>query len=60
MSLTTRRFGAAPLFDVLSVGAVDVDNQHASFSNTGTGLDISAPVVLVLSSYPIGTGSDRA
>jgi len=43
---------------VLSVGAVDVNNQHASFSNTGTGLDMSAPGVLVLSSYPVGTGSE--
>lgn len=43
---------------VLSVGAVDVNNAHASFSNIGSGLDISAPGVLVLSSYPIGTGSE--
>ena len=45
---------------VLSVGAVDVNNAHASFSNTGTGLDISAPGVLVLSSYPVGTGSEAS
>lgn len=43
---------------VLSVGAVDVNNAHASFSNIGSGLDISAPGVLVLSSYPIGTGAE--
>jgi subtilisin family serine protease len=45
---------------VLSVGAVDVSNAHASFSNTGAGLDISAPGVLVLSSYPAGTGSEAS
>jgi serine protease len=43
---------------VLSVGAVDVNNQHASFSNVGAGLDISAPGVAVLSSVPAGTGSE--
>jgi subtilisin family serine protease len=45
---------------VLSVGAVDVNNQHASFSNTGSGLDISAPGVLVLSSVPGGQGSESS
>ena len=45
---------------VLSVGAVDVNGAHASFSNTGTGLDISAPGVLVLSSVPSGTGSESS
>jgi serine protease len=45
---------------VLSVGAVDVNNARASFSNTGTGLDISAPGVLVLSSVPNGTGSEAS
>lgn len=45
---------------VLSVGAVDVNNVHASFSNTGNGLDISAPGVLVLSSVPAGQGSEAS
>ena len=36
----------------LAVGAVDVNNRHASFSNTGSGIDIVAPGVLVLSSVP--------
>jgi len=36
----------------LAVGAVDANNVHASFSNTGTGIDISGPGVLVLSSVP--------
>ena len=41
---------------VLSVGAVDRANQHASFSNTGQGLDVVGPGVEVLSSLPRGTG----
>ena len=45
---------------MLSVGAVDVNNDHASFSNTGTGIDLSAPGVLVLSSVPTGTGSEAS
>ena len=45
---------------VLSVGAVDRDSVHASFSNTGTGLDISAPGVGVLSSVPAGQGRDAS
>ncbi len=36
----------------IAVGAVDANNAHASWSNTGTGLDISAPGVSVLSSVP--------
>lgn len=45
---------------VLSVGAVDRNNSHASFSNTGNNLDLSAPGVDILSSVPIGTGSDSS
>lgn len=45
---------------VLSVGAVDRNNNHASFSNTGINLDISAPGVDVLSSVPNGTGSNSS
>jgi serine protease len=45
---------------VVSVGAVDVSNAHAAFSNTGAGLDLSAPGVLVLSSVPAGTGSEAS
>ena len=37
---------------VVSVAAVDVNNTIASFSNTGQGLDLAAPGVLVLSSVP--------
>ncbi len=43
---------------VISVGAVDVNNNHASFSNTGKGLDLSAPGVDVLSSVPTGSGRE--
>lgn len=44
----------------LAVGAVDVNNAHASFSNTGTGIDISGPGVMVLSSVPGGHGSESS
>lgn len=43
-----------------SVGAVDVNNAHASFSNTGRGIDISAPGVMILSSVPAGTGHEAS
>ena len=42
--------------EVMSVGAVDVDDNLADFSNTGRGLDIVAPGVGVLSSVPMGEG----
>jgi subtilisin family serine protease len=45
---------------VVSVGAVDRDDQLASFSNTGKGLDLSAPGVDVLSSVPAGQGSEAS
>ena len=44
----------------IAVGAVDVNNVHASFSNTGSGLDVSAPGVAVLSSVPIGKGFEAS
>ena len=37
-----------------------MNNAHADFSNTGTGIDISGPGVLVLSSVPGGTGSESS
>ena len=43
---------------VLSVGAVDSNNAIADFSNYGNNLDLVAPGVNVLSSVPIGTGSE--
>ncbi len=45
---------------VLSVAAVDVNNTIASFSNTGRGLDLSGPGVLVLSSVPHGYGFEAS
>jgi subtilisin family serine protease len=43
---------------VLTVGAVDVNNQLASFSNTGAQLDVVAPGVDNLSSFPQTEGRD--
>ena len=43
---------------VVSVGAVDRNNQLASFSNTGAQLDLVAPGVNNLSSFPAGQGRD--
>lgn len=42
----------------IAVGAVDVNNALASFSNTGKNIDVVAPGVGILSSVPIGTGSE--
>jgi subtilisin family serine protease len=42
----------------IAVGAVDRNNDLANFSNTGKNLDIVAPGVSVLSSVPLGTGSE--
>jgi len=44
----------------VAVGAVDKNDAHASFSNTGKNIDVSAPGVLVLSSVPIGTGHEAS
>jgi subtilisin family serine protease len=43
---------------VLTVGAVDSKNQLASFSNTGAQLDVVAPGVDNLSSFPVTEGRD--
>ncbi len=40
----------------MSVGAIDINNEIADFSNTGEMLDIVAPGVKVLSTVPMGTG----
>jgi subtilisin family serine protease len=42
----------------VSVGAVDVNDVVATFSNRGTGIDVTAPGVMVLSSVPAGTGHE--
>jgi serine protease len=44
----------------IAVGAVDRNNAIASFSNRGTGLDVVAPGVAVLSSVPHGRGAESA
>jgi subtilisin family serine protease len=42
----------------IAVGAIDVAGNLASFSNTGTNLDVVAPGVNVLSSFPRSQGSE--
>ncbi len=44
----------------ISVAAVDRNNVLASFSNTGRGLDVSAPGVMVLSSVPANRGGEAS
>jgi subtilisin family serine protease len=44
----------------VAVGAVDVNDVVASFSNKGTNIDVTAPGVLVLSSVPNGTGHEAS
>jgi subtilisin family serine protease len=43
---------------VVTVGAVDKNNQLASFSNTGAQMDLVGPGVDNLSSFPAGQGRD--
>lgn len=42
----------------VAVGAVDVNDVVATFSQRGTGIDVTAPGVMVLSAVPPGTGSE--
>ncbi|HEY0140721.1 MAG TPA: S8 family serine peptidase [Thermoanaerobaculia bacterium] len=42
----------------VAVGAVDVNDVVATFSNRGTGIDITAPGVMVLSAVPANSGSE--
>jgi subtilisin family serine protease len=44
----------------VAVGAVDVNDVVASFSNRGKGIDVTAPGVMVLSSVPANTGSEAS
>lgn len=44
----------------IAVGAVNRKNAHASFSNTGRNIDVSAPGVTVLSSVPAAHGSEAS
>jgi subtilisin family serine protease len=57
----TKRLGyPAGYTSVVSVAAVDADNQIADFSDHGRGLDLSAPGVQVLSSVPVGQGTEAS
>jgi subtilisin family serine protease len=44
----------------IAVGAVDKNNLVATFSNRGTNIDVVAPGVGVLSSVPVGQGSEAS
>jgi subtilisin family serine protease len=44
----------------VAVGAVDVNDVVASFSNRGSAIDVTAPGVMVLSAVPAGTGSEAS
>lgn len=44
----------------VAVGAVDVNDVVATFSNRGSAIDITAPGVMVLSSVPANTGSEAS
>jgi len=44
----------------VAVGAVDVNDVVATFSQRGKNIDVTAPGVLVLSSVPAGTGSEAS
>jgi subtilisin family serine protease len=44
----------------VAVGAVDVNDVVATFSQRGKNIDITAPGVMVLSSVPNGTGSEAS
>lgn len=50
----------ASYHSVTAVGAVDKNNVRADFSNAFRELDVVAPGVGVLSSVPIGTGSEAS
>lgn len=45
-------YSPAMYSDVISVGAIDSDEQRASFSNYGHMVDVAAPGVAILSTYP--------
>lgn len=56
-----KHLGFPAAYDVVvSVGAVDVTNTIADFSNTGSGLDLVGPGVQVLSSVPAGKGFESS
>lgn len=44
----------------VAVGAVDVNDVVASFSNQGSAIDVTAPGVMVLSAVPANSGSESS
>ena len=55
----------AAISSVISVGGVDANHQQAYFSNSGTGLDVTAPAVGIQSAYGadsivLGDGTSQA
>ena len=46
--------------EVVSVAAVDSSKAHASFSQSNADVELSGPGVSVLSTVPMGTGSDAS
>lgn len=58
-SKTSVSYPAAYAINV-AVGAVDVNDVVASFSNTGRNIDVTAPGVMILSSVPANTGSEAS
>ncbi len=46
--------------EVIAVGATDEDGNHASFSSSGTHLDLAAPGVEILAATWTGSGSEYA
>ncbi|KAB8198389.1 S8 family serine peptidase [Lysobacter maris] len=53
----TRHSYPASYDSVMSVAAVDINNAHADFSQSTSQVEIAAPGVAVLSTYPYRTGS---
>ncbi len=49
---TSQQFQPASYANAIAVGAVDRNNNKASFSNYGTWVDVSAPGVDIASTYP--------
>ncbi|HZF80974.1 MAG TPA: S8 family serine peptidase, partial [Rubrivivax sp.] len=57
---TTRVSYPAGYASVVSVGALDVNKQWASFSQYNSDVELSAPGVNVLSTVPMGSGSQSS
>jgi len=57
---TTAKSYPAGYTSVVSIGAVDANKQWASFSQYNEDVELSGPGVNVLSTVPMGTGSDSS